>query len=518
MASVGPSGLGPATPGETGPHGEDRPPAPESSPPTSAAGNGGIVDLYRSVWRVAASAAARHRVAILIEIGLVVLWVVLRTRFAVETRPYIAWTLVACGIAAVSPTSGLVVLAATGPFYEPATFGRDLGPRHLLVAVLGASVVVRLLAGGWRRMPWSPPIVLALGIVGLTLLGVLNTIERFEPTFAAHAARSWLGSVGGAMIILVVAAWVARDGVRRPLAAALGAATVAGALSLLDHVDPGIVANGPFAWIGFWKDFNGRLGGAVPSPNGMAALLIVPAAVLVTWAFLDRGRLWPRVAALVLSAPLALALYVTYSRAALLALFVVAVVLSWRLRRALGFGVLVVGIVAGAILLPSYLKLRSESATEGRVTPGSVLVASDVVRFRAWGAARRMWEDEPIVGQGFLAYRQLGPDYGDPVLGSPHNEWLRLFAEEGTVAGIVGLGFVITTLIWLGRRRDPIATGLLAGTAGYFLMASFNNPLLFTQISAVAFTAMGFGLAWSVRRADPAPQLGVAASLEAPTV
>jgi O-antigen ligase len=198
------------------------------------------------------------------------------------------------------------------------------------------------------------------------------------------------------------------------------------------------------------------------------------------------------------------ALYVTYSRAALLALFVMAVVLCWRIRRAMGVAVLAVGIVAGALLLPSYLQLRSQSAPEGAIQPGSILVASDEYRFRAWETAIRMWQVEPITGHGFLAYKQLADSFGDPVLGSPHNEWLRLFAEEGTVAGIVGLAFVASSLWWLARRRDAIAGGILSGVAGYFLMASFNNPFLFIQISVVVFIALGTGLALTRSRGQPA--------------
>jgi hypothetical protein len=400
----------------------------------------------------------------------------------------------------VSPTSGLVIIAATGPFFEPVSLTRALGLRHILVGVLGISVLLRLFAGGWRRMRWSPPVLLGIALAGLTALGVVNTYQRFDEDWAGHAAGSWLATIGGAMIILVAAGWVARSGTTRPLVAAIAAAVVAGALSLADHFAPGSISNGPIAWIGFWKDFNGRLGGAIPSPNAMAALLIVPTAVLVFWAILSRGRQLGRVAAMATAAPLVIALYVTYSRAALLALFVIAVVLSWRIRRAFGIGVLALGIVGGAILLPGYLQLRSQSALEGTVQPGSILVASDELRFRAWGAAIGMWQDDPVVGQGFLAYKELGDAYGDPVLGSPHNEWLRLFAEEGTVGGIAGLAFIATTLWWLSRGRDAVAGGILAGAAGYFLMASFNNPLLFIQVSVVVFTAIGYGLG---RRPDP---------------
>jgi O-antigen ligase len=305
------------------------------------------------------------------------------------------------------------------------------------------------------------------------------------------------------MIILVAAAWVARDGTRRALIAAIVAAAAAGGFSLIDHFASGVVSTGPFSWVGFWKEFNGRLGGVVPSPNGMAALLILPTAVLVFWGILGRGNLLARLAALVVAVPLVVGLYVTYSRSALLALFVIAVVLSWRIRRIVGVGVLAVGIIGGAILLPGYLQLRSQSALEGAVEPGSVLVASDEYRFRAWGAAIEMWQNKPLTGQGFLAYKQLADEYGDPVLGSPHNEWLRLFAEEGTLAGIAGLAFLVTSLWWLFRRREAVAGGLVAGAAGYYLMASFNNPLLFVQVSAVVFTAIGYGLARSVRVDDP---------------
>jgi O-antigen ligase len=463
----------------------------------------GIVDLYRAVWEAGREVVVRRRVAIAVELGMIGLWLILRTVYSVESRPYLLWTIVASGVAIVSPTSGLVILAGTAPFFEPVSLSRVLGMRHILVIVLGFSVLLRLALGGWRRMPWSPPVFLAVAIGLLTAIGVGVTSTRFSTDWTTTAAQTWLSSIGGAMIILVVATWVARDGVWRAVAAGIAAAVVAGGLSLIDHFSPGLVANGPLGWIGFWKDFNGRLGGAVPSPNGMAALLILPTAVLIFWGVLGRGRLWGRVGALATAAPMVVALYVTYSRAALLALFVLAVILCWRIRRVLGIAVLVVGIVGGAIALPSYLQLRSQSALEGVVTPGSILVASDEYRFRAWGAATRMWQDQPITGQGFLAYKQLADTYGDPVLGSPHNEWLRLFAEEGTVAGLAGLAFIAIMFWYLARRREPLSRAILAGAAGYVIMASFNNPLLFVQISAVVFVGIGFGLA---RGSEPATQ------------
>ncbi|MEA2607655.1 MAG: hypothetical protein QOI00_2412, partial [Chloroflexota bacterium] len=256
--------------------------------PESAAG-AGIVALYRAVWDAVRGTVARQRIAIAVEIALIAIWFLLRTRYGVESRPYLLWTIVAAGIAVVSPISGLVILAGTAPFFEPVSISRVLGMRHVLVAVLGISVAVRLVAGGWRRMPWSPPVILAIAVGVLTAIGVGVTSTRFSTDWTQTAAQTWLSSIGGAMIILVVAVWAARDGSWRAAVAAVAAcaaAVVAGGLSLIDHFAPGAVANGPLGWIGFWKDFNGRLGGAVPSPNGMAALLIVPTAVLIFWGVL----------------------------------------------------------------------------------------------------------------------------------------------------------------------------------------------------------------------------------------
>jgi O-antigen ligase len=174
------------------------------------------------------------------------------------------------------------------------------------------------------------------------------------------------------------------------------------------------------------------------------------------------------------------------------------------LNRRFGLLVLIGGIAAGIALLPSYLALRGQVGAEGVLAPGSLLVTTDALRLQAWDSALHMWLNSPLLGQGFLAYKQLADSYGDVVLSSPHNEWLRLFAEEGVVAGLAGLAFVGSTLWWLRSRQDPIARGILAGTFGYFLMATFNNPFLFIQVSAIAATAIGYGLAQSGRRDEPA--------------
>jgi O-antigen ligase len=464
------------------------------------------------VWHAALEMIVRYRVAIVVELGMIAAWFVLRTFVGVESRWYLAWTVTASAIALTSPASGLVILLATAPFYEPVTLTRALGQREVLVGALGIAVALRLALGGWRRMTWTAPVLLAVAVGLVTALGVLNTWRLFPADWATHAAQTWLATVGGAMILLLVGVWVAGTGARRFVVAAVVAAIVAVGLSLVELLAHGSISGSRLAWVGFWKDFGPRLGGAIASPNGMAALAVMPVCVLAATAVLGQGRLL-RAAAGAGAALMFVAMYVTYSRAALLSLFGLAVVVAWRIRRRLGQAVLVVGIVVGIVLLPKYLQIRGDVGSVGAVEPGSFLVATDRDRFTAWGTAIAMLQEQPLLGQGFLAYKQLGNAYGDPVLSSPHNEWLRLFAEEGVVAGGIGLLFVATTLSWLIRSPGAIGAGILAGTAGYFTMATFNNPFLYIQISAVIYPLMGFALVLSIRARHREGTLGLGSDL-----
>jgi len=209
---------------------------------------------------------------------MIALWFILRTGWSVESRPYLAWTLLACAIAMISPTSGLVLLVATAPFFEPVMLTRALGLRHILVVALAVSVAVRLAVGGWRQMPRSPTLILGIVVALITIGGVAHTLRDFDPDFGTHAAQTWITNIGGAMILLIVGTWVARRGEARPLVVAAIACAVASVLSLMELFQPGLISNSALSWIGFWKDFGARVTGIIPAPNAVATMLIVPAA------------------------------------------------------------------------------------------------------------------------------------------------------------------------------------------------------------------------------------------------
>lgn len=467
---------------------------------TDARQTGGVASFYGALWSEAR--AHGRQLAIVVEAAMVIAWFLVRTATVVDGQAYLVWVVAAGILALVAPRSGLVVFVATSVFFEPDSLARTLGPRELVLLPLALGVVIQVVADRFR---WRPSLSIWLAVLLLlgTALGVVHTFRVFEQDFQWHAAQSWVGNMLAPVILLIAAAWTARNGDLRVLIVAVGVGVVAAIVCLIEYFAPGSISNGPLAWVGFWKGFGLRLAGTIPSPNALSTQLILPTMVLLAAVVLARD-LRLRAIALVALLPVLAAQYLTFSRAPFIALYVFVAIVAWRFRRWAGIAVLVVGLVVGALALPAYLELRGSSVSEGAVQSGSILVASDELRFRAWGAALQMVADKPLVGQGYLAYKELADVFGDPVLGSPHNEWLRIFAEEGVIVGLVGLAFLVATGVTLARVPGWLGTGILAGFVGYVIAASFNNPLLFVRVSAVAFTIVGIGLALAERARAPA--------------
>jgi O-antigen ligase len=452
-----------------------------------------ILDLYRATWNALRQAIARYHVAIAAEIGLVAAWFVLRSLVDVTSTYYIAWAIAACLVTVIAPTSGLVILVATVPFFEPHSVTRALGMRDLLVGALGISVAFRIAAGGWRQLPRSPALILGAVVAAITAAGVAHTAQVFGPDLGTHVAQEWLDTIGGAMILLIVGAWVARTGALRQLVAAAIACAVAAVLSLVELAQPGLISDGALSWIGFWKDFGVRVSGIIPAPNAVATMLVIPAtAALAAAAHFHGVR---RMAALTLALPMAVAAILTLSRTAIAAFYVAAVVFVGRRRPRAAVVMVVGGLILAVVSVPLFIEFRANRvgifATQ---SPIEWLIGADQARITAWATSIRMWMDSPIIGHGFLSYKLVAESFGDPRLGSPHNEVLRLFAEEGVIGGIAMIAFIGSLLRGLARRPGWLGSGLLAGAIGYWLAAMFNNPLLFIQVSAMTFVFAGYGL------------------------
>jgi hypothetical protein len=299
------------------------------------------------------------------------------------------------------------------------------------------------------------------------------------------------------LLVFVAAVWIARDGNRRPLVAAVVATTAAGLISLVDFWGDAAIRDGAFGWLVVGQFDPTRLTGVIRSPTSTAALVMLPLMMaLAAAALAPGGRL--RILAAALAAPLLLAAYLTYNRAVFVALYALAVVIGWRVGRRVGLVLLLGGLIAGVALLPWYLSIRGQAVGAGStLAPGQLLIASDQQRLGAWAAAARMFIDQPIFGQGYRAYRQLSVQFGDPILNAPHNEWLRFFAEQGATVGIIGLAFATATAVRLARGPGWLGAGLLGAFLSLCIAATFNNVFLFNQVTIPAMILAGTGVALS---------------------
>ncbi|MFH1475345.1 MAG: O-antigen ligase family protein [Chloroflexota bacterium] len=464
----------------------------------------GPLDLYRALGDAFARVLPRRVWSPVVEVVLIVAYLALRTGNA--PRDVLAgWVAAAAVLALLHPGAGLTVFAVMAVFSEPFVLTRDLGAKPIVVGALAVGLALRLVRRP-RDLPWSLPIALGLAVVAGTLAGVGVVAARSAEAATTDALIRWITGPATMGVVLVAAAWTARRGSLRPLVVVTAAGVVAGVAGLADFFSAAGIRETALDWLVRPTRFETRLAGVIPSPNGVAALVIGPFAICAAAAVLGRTvRLPVRFLAAAGAAILAVAMYFTYSRAALLGIFVVGVVVAWRIRRWLGAGLLVAGIVAGALVLPGYLASRAAAVGGGgEVDPNGVLVASDLLRLRAWTAASAIWADNPLLGVGFGQYGLHADAYGDAVLNAPHNEWLRLFAEEGTLVGLIGVFWIGATVLALRRAPGWLGAGALATALGWGLAATFNNPLLFIQVSTVAFTIVGTGLTWRPPPAAPA--------------
>jgi O-antigen ligase len=465
----------------------------------------GVLDLYRAIAATSSDLARRWRLGTVSGLGLTALYFLLRMAGGDETQmlAWLAGTLVLC---LASPGTGLMVLAAIGPFNEAIDLSRDVGSKTAIAAAIVLAIGARWALLPSARARASAPVVLALALLLTTGLGLIRTELRWGLSFAALAAGTWLQGVATMLLVFVATVWIARHDDRRPLIAALVATTIAGIISLADFSMDAALRDGPLYWAVVGEFNAGRLTGVIRSPTSTAALVMLPVSVYLAAVVLaPRWRL--RVIAAALAAPLLAAAYLTYNRAVFIVLYALAVVIGWRIGRRLGIALLVAGIVAGAALVPWYLSMRGQALGGGsQLEPGQVLIASDQQRLGAWAAAGRMFLDEPLFGQGYRAYRQLSVQYGDPILNAPHNEWLRLFAEHGIFVGLLGLAFLLATAVRLARAPGWLGAGLFGAFLSVCIAASFNNVFLFNQVTIPAMVMAGTGVAISRRTVLPGPE------------
>lgn len=368
--------------------------------------------------------------------------------------------------AATKNRPSILIVASIVVVCLPANLSNLTGDGRITVADLVAGLLVAVLAirliGGDRtitRRGWLP---FAAALCSFALATVI----------ASDVLASAVGFIRYAEIFVLVPVAVAMS-----LRDRLDVLLVAGAIIAVTVVEG---AFGVYQYLsGTGASYGGEFVRAVGTFGAeqimaLAALCGYGLVVTLALALAMRGR--PRVGLLAVSGFLVLALGFTLSRGAWIATAAAVLVLLfvWHWRSAAFLCVMAV--LGAAILLwsaggssdPSGSRL--DQRLTSIVSVGSSPDQSVRDRYALWAAARAIWADHPVVGVGmkdFVAYRDsyssvelsAGSDVGDPTSGvtrqalmSPHNQYLMVLSEQGTV-GILAFGALLVTMAAGSVRR-----------------------------------------------------------------
>lgn len=415
------------------------------------------------------------------------------------------------GLLVLRPAWGLALIALSIPFYVPQATkpigGYRFSPVEVFTLVTAAAWLARTLldAGAAFRRARTRPALPSLGRAGwaVLLFVAVATLSLFFTARRDVALTEWrVVIVEPALFYMLLRAIQPR---RSELWIVLDAWVLSGVL---------------VAGYGLWQYATGqdlitaeggllRLRSVYGSPNNAALyldrLLPLLVAMLLLGTRAIHGR--RRVAYGVATAPVALALALTFSKGALFlglpaGLLVVFWVWQrragrrtwpWALGAALG-GAAALALISGVPALAARLDLFG---------------VTGVFRVNLWRAAFNMVAEHPVFGVGldnFLyAYRGryiLDAAWQEPNLNHPHN----IVLDFATRLGLIGLA-AGAWLIWqavgtlrsaLGRanaERLPVAAGLAGGLAAMLAHGLVDHSFFLVDLAFVFYLTLGVGSA-----------------------
>jgi O-antigen ligase len=449
---------------------------------------------------------------------LLVLYVVLRSADA-HRRWLELWYVAATAFAVAFPYGGLLLIIPVGMFLGPFLIRPGLPAWTIWIVGWAAGVFVRVVHALVRdrasvvQVYRNPALLATLVLLAASAFSVVTSFRHDGRAIGIDATYRWLWGPGTLLLVLLAAAWVVRGGRLRPLIVAVATGVAGAVLSLALWLDPSVIRDSRIDWMLSPITDVSRLHGITYWATGLEALLIIVVPLLVMAGLFARDRR-VRLAAAISLVPVGLALWYTYNRAALFGAYVIAVVASWHARPRLGKALAVVGAIGGMILVPWYMTFRGSTLGSAAIaSDGKLLSPSDQMRIDAWIAALRMWLDAPLLGHGFWSFFRLHAQYGSVPLDAPHNDWLRLFAEGGLVAGLAGIAFLLATAWTLTRGRGWLPRAALAAFLCWVLALCFNNIISYDQVSIPLAVVVATGVALVTRERAALP---AEADVEAP--
>jgi len=377
-----------------------------------------------------------------------------------------------------------------------------LAPAIALAAVVAASAVVQLNA--------IQPDIVRFGPRAATAFGLAVTdYFRGRPAFGAMpAAAFFLEGLGLFAAAVMTGLRITDFGTRLLSTVSIGAAGV-GAFSVVRLVTVSLRQTDVWAALAQYIETL-RISAAFPDPNAagsylaMALLTAVGVGVGTQIAPPEAGRgvRGRRLDLLRLAAiPLiASGLWLTGSRAALVAVVAAAVLLVPLARRAprwLVRSAALAVILALAAMLPFAAERLNPPTATGRALPRAFSIRVEMAR-----TAGRMIASHPVFGVGVGAFFGRSAEYVTPAFReivpreNAHNNFLQVLAEVGII-GFVPFVWVLGSVAWSvvrswrAGRLPAAAVGGAAGLAAFVMTWLSGHPLLIFEVATAFWLVLG---------------------------
>lgn len=409
------------------------------------------------------------------------------------TYPALAWLAVAPFVQAIEPGSPLLALTMA--------FHRVLLPVVGLSTLLGQSVRRQL------RLLVSEKLMLAFLAYAFVSL-YMSWRGSFGTLDGAEAVRTFLFAYVVPFGALLIGVRLRASSHRKVLGML---ALTCGAAISLGGVLQSATGLAIFPGAGVWQDvWHPRAVGSLANPAVSAYVAHVGTFAAIYLAF--RYARW-RVVGIVAALAGAAFTILTYTRSAWVAFAVGIVAIAWLYSKARPW--VVVGIALAAIAFSLNVGGFVDSAFLEERASNQENVHG---RFAFGSTGVRMFEDEPIVGQGFGTYDVRARDFaagfgqvgaGVAVADTSHNSFLTILAELGAVGFLLYAAAIFAALktIVSGLRGGGVdrlkVVALVAGLLSYFVSANLIDMRFFSFAVSLFWFNLGLAVA-SARRSDRA--------------
>ena len=407
--------------------------------------------------------------------------------------------LLAVGCAVAQPRWCLVAALLLLVGYVPDVLATRSASHALTVIVL-AGALVRWAAG--RERFALPGEMVVFG--ALVLAFVAATLLATDPAVAASETLDLVsyGAVVAMLMVLLDATWW----LRRAVWAVVAGVGLLATLAIVQQVTKSYASTyGGFASILPAGDAMRSAGPLNPNPFGQ---VLATASVLAFYLARTQARRPGRWLAAAIAIACVVAVAYTQSRAALIALLIVALAIGAlcgvRLRV---LAVAVCGVIAlGTLVLPASLQTRVDALyTAVSANAGTPQDTSLRGRKSENLAALRMWADHPLIGVGpdnfEIHYEQYSEAIGTdprPEQRGAHNLYLESLAETGVLGATAFFGLLWLALrgAWRARRRLQgddalLAEGILVALCAFLICA----VTLHSAYARYEWIFIGLGLA-----------------------